>query len=278
MTSLHHRPVVSPMTRTVPNRSSPGRVETVLGTIALASVSLLLLFAGLTAVDTGAGKGQDPSTTVLAAPVAAAVLSDVSDVAAQVVDSVVTVQSAVTTRAFGAAGQVTSSGSGVILDEAGTIVTNAHVVEDVEDMTVVLSNGERYAASVVGVDTGQDVAIISIDAADLTPIELGSTAGLLVGDPVIAVGNPLALAGGPSVSTGIVSALDRTLEDADVSLEGVIQTDAAITEGSSGGALLDEQGRLIGITTAVGVSSVGVEGIGFAIPVETIVQVMATLV
>ncbi len=95
---------------------------------------------------------------------------------------------------------------------------------------------------------------------------------------MIAVGNPLGLEGGPSVTTGIVSALGRVLEDSSVSLTGVIQTDAAITEGSSGGALLDSGGRLIGMTTAVGVSSVGVEGIGFAIPVETVEAVVDSLV
>jgi S1-C subfamily serine protease len=94
---------------------------------------------------------------------------------------------------------------------------------------------------------------------------------------VIAVGNPLGLEGGPSVTTGIVSALSRVLNDGDVSLNDVIQTDAAITEGSSGGALLDGQGRLVGMTTAVGVSSVGVEGIGFAIPIETVAAAVASL-
>jgi S1-C subfamily serine protease len=83
--------------------------------------------------------------------------------------------------------------------------------------------------------------------------------------------------GTPSVSTGIISALDRTLEESGVSLTGVIQTDAAITEGSSGGALFDSSGRLIGITTAIGVSSVGIEGIGFAIPVESILDSLSTL-
>ncbi|MFZ0492692.1 MAG: trypsin-like peptidase domain-containing protein, partial [Acidimicrobiia bacterium] len=129
----------------------------------------------------------------------------------------------------------------------------------------------------VGVDTDHDLAVISIDSTDLTPVKFGSTEDLLVGDPAIAIGYPLGLEGGPSVSTGIVSAKGRTITDSTASLSGIIQTDAAITEGSSGGALLDAQGSLVGITTAVGVSSVGIEGIGFAIPIETIEQVLPEL-
>ena len=132
-------------------------------------------------------------------------------------------------------------------------------------------------AEIVGIDESQDVAVLAVDTSGLSPISIGSTDGLVVGNPVIAVGNPLGLEGGPSVTTGIVSALGRVLEDTSVSLTGVIQTDAAITEGSSGGALLDAEGRLVGMTTAVGVSSVGVEGIGFAIPVETVMSVVAQL-
>jgi putative serine protease PepD len=163
----------------------------------------------------------------------------------------------------------------VIITADGNIATNAHVVTAGTAVQVVLANGTSYDATVLGVDEEHDLALIDIEASGLDPIQLGSSEALLVGDPVIAVGYPLALEGGPSVSTGIVSALDRTLRDGQVDLTGVIQTDAAITEGSSGGALLDSQGRLIGITTAVGVSSVGVEGIGFAIPVETITDVLA---
>lgn len=208
------------------------------------------------------------------AALAAIALTDVSDVAAEVVDSIVVVEVTIDARGpFDATG----SGSGVIVSDDGTIITNAHVVDDATSITVELTDGTTYVASVVAQDTSVDIAILDIDAVGLNAIELGSTSGLLVGDPVIAIGNPLALEGGPSVSTGIVSALDRVLEDADTILTGIIQTDAAITEGSSGGALLNSDGHLIGITTAVGVSSVGVEGIAFAVPVETVNQVLASI-
>lgn len=202
---------------------------------------------------------------------AAVALNDVSDVASQVVDSIVVVE--VTIDARGPF-DTTGSGSGVILSEDGTIITNAHVVDNATSVNVELTDGTRHVATVVAADTAVDLAILDIDASGLNAIALGSTTGLLVGDPVIAIGNPLALEGGPSMSTGIVSALDRVLDGTDTTLTGIIQTDAAITEGSSGGALLDANGQLIGITTAVGISSVGVEGIAFAIPVETVSQVL----
>ena len=232
------------------------------------------------AVATSASSAEAEDTATIAttegttSPAVATGLTNVSDIAATIVDSVVAVE---VTGRFRGAEQVISSGSGVILDTAGNIITNAHVVAAGTGIIVVLADGTEHPATVVAIDTGEDLALIRIDAQDLNPVVLGSTQDLRVGDPVIAVGNPLGLVGGPSVSTGIVSALDRSLEDASVRLTGIIQTDAAITVGSSGGALLDSQGRLIGITTAVGVSSVGVEGIGFAIPVEAIVEVTAQL-
>jgi S1-C subfamily serine protease len=211
---------------------------------------------------------------VAATTAVASGLGDVSVIAADVVDSVVTVNVTVDIRG---PRDLTGSGSGIILDTFGTIVTNAHVVADATSLSVTLADGSTIEAAIVGIDESQDVAVLTVDATGLSPVSVGSTGGLVVGNPVIAVGNPLGLEGGPSVTTGIVSALGRVLEDTSVSLTGVIQTDAAITEGSSGGALLDAEGRLVGMTTAVGVSSVGVEGIGFAIPVETVMSVVAQL-
>lgn len=202
------------------------------------------------------------------------VLIDVSMVAADVVDSVVAVKSI---REFQGRELVVGTGSGVIVDTDGTIVTNAHVVEGADSIVVVLAKGTEYSGTILEVEIKNDLAAIDIDAYGLNSVELGSTADIAVGDGVIAVGYPLGLEGSPSVSTGIVSALDRSLEEGAVSLTDVIQTDAAITEGSSGGALFDSSGRLIGITTAVGVSSVGIEGIGFAIPIESILTSLSTL-
>lgn len=214
------------------------------------------------------------TSETVAADLSGIVLTDVSQVADEVVDSVVRVESI---SRFRGRELVVGTGSGVIVDDQGTIVTNAHVVETADSIVVVLADGSEYPGTILEVDAQNDLAAIDIEATGLQPVELGSTADLAVGDGVIAVGYPLGLEGSPSVSTGIVSALDRTLEESGVSLTNVIQTDAAITEGSSGGALFDSSGRLIGITTAVGVSNVGIEGIGFAIPVESITDRLSTL-
>lgn len=227
--------------------------------------------AGVPATVTAAGV---PSTSELDDEPSGLILTDVSQIAADVVDSVVTVEAI---DRFRGRELVIGTGSGVIVGDDGTIVTNAHVVESAERIIVVLADGSEYHGIVLEVNVEDDLAAIDIDATNLNSVDLGSTDELAVGDGVIAVGYPLGLEGLPSVSTGIVSALNRTLEESDVSLTGVIQTDAAITEGSSGGALFDDSGRLIGITTAVGVSSVGIEGIGFAIPVESFLDSLTTL-
>jgi S1-C subfamily serine protease len=265
-----------------PPRRSTKRAATHVTVMATVILGLALIILGLTwfatagSTDTAAGTDttETLSATTPGTTPAVAGLTDVSDIATDVVDSVVTVE---VMGRFRGREEVVGSGSGVIIDSDGTIITNAHVVEGATGLNVVLGDGTTHTATVLGIDTTHDVAVIDIETNDLAPIALGSTNGLLVGHPVIAVGSPLGLEGGPSVSTGIVSALDRTLSDADVTLSGIIQTDAAITEGSSGGALLDSQGHLIGITTAVGVSRVGIEGIGFAIPVETITEVVSEL-
>ncbi|MCU0282106.1 MAG: S1C family serine protease [Acidimicrobiia bacterium] len=162
-----------------------------------------------------------------------------------------------------------ASGSGVVLTADGLLVTNAHVVAGAAQVRVVFAGGRAYSAEVVGLDAVTDLAVLRIAASGLIPIALGSSEDLEIGDPAIAVGSPLGLQGGPSVTVGVVSAFDRQLQTgADEALFGLIQTDAPITRGSSGGALVDSAGRLIGITAAIGISDVGAEGLGFAIPVE----------
>lgn len=269
-----------------PGRSRRPRVPAILLVLAMLAAGAGLVAAAMTwpqqsagladpvTVSTGAGNAATTIAEVTSSATPASNLVDVSEIAGQVVDSVVTVHVTIDVRG---PGSVTGSGSGIILDGDGTIITNAHVVDGATSVSITLADGTVLDASVVEVDAGQDLAVLDVDASGLSPISLGTTEGLEVGEPVIAVGNPLGLEGGPSVTTGIISALDRVLQESGVTLTGVIQTDAAITQGSSGGALLDAEGRLIGITTAVGVSSVGVEGIGFAIPVESIASVLGGL-
>jgi putative serine protease PepD len=171
------------------------------------------------------------------------------------------------------------SGSGVVFDTDGHIITNDHVAAGGPAYRVVFADGRVYEASLVGTDPVTDLAVLKIEAADLVPIELGSADDLSVGDPTVAVGNPLGLDGGPSLTVGVLSAVDRQVQtSASDVLHGMLQTDAPITQGSSGGALVDEMGRLVGITTAVGVSEIGVEGIGFATPVEIVERVVTELI
>lgn len=174
---------------------------------------------------------------------------------------------------------VSGGGSGVVYGDNGYIVTNNHVIEGADEIVIVFSDGARFPGELIGADPLTDLAVVRVQRQDLTTIDIGSSASVSIGQPAIAVGNPLGLEGGPSVTVGIVSALGRTLGvDASGVLYGLIQTDAPITRGSSGGALLDANARLIGITTAIAVSDVGAEGLGFAVPIDMAVGVIADLV
>ena len=159
------------------------------------------------------------------------------------------------------------AGSGFIIDESGTIVTNAHVVGDANSVTAVLSDGREFTGSVVGRDSLTDLAVIQLDAEDevLPAVEFGDSGLLRPGEWVIALGSPLGLSN--SLTAGIVSALDRTSQEIRVGDRRIdfIQTDAAINPGNSGGPLIDIDGRVVGINTAI---VRGAEGIGFAIPVN----------
>ena len=170
-------------------------------------------------------------------------------------------------------------GSGFVLDGRGYIATNAHVVttgqgassERAEDVFVEFSDGNRVPAEVVGDDPNADVALLKIDPAglDLTPLELGNSARLDVGEPVAAIGSPFGER--QSLSIGVISALDRNIESLTrFQIGNAIQTDAAINPGNSGGPLLDAHGRVLGINAQIKSQSGGGEGVGFAIPVDTV--------
>jgi S1-C subfamily serine protease len=170
------------------------------------------------------------------------------------------------------------SGSGVVIDDR-LIVTNHHVVAEGDTVRVILQDGAIYEATLLGSDDETDLAVLEVDVAGLLPVALGDTGELTIGETAIAIGNPLGLSGGASLTVGVLSAFGRQIDTgADSSLFGMLQTDAPITEGSSGGALVDGSGNLIGITTAIGVSSAGAEGIGFAVPVELMERITAEIV
>ncbi|MGN0453451.1 MAG: S1C family serine protease [Ruminococcus sp.] len=166
------------------------------------------------------------------------------------------------------------AGSGVIVDSTGYIVTNNHVIENARKITVTLRTGESYEANLIGTDSRTDIALIKIDASDLTCAVFGNSDNLKVGERTVAIGNPLGQLGG-SVTEGIISALDR-----DVTVDGVtmnlMQTDTAINPGNSGGGLFDVYGNLVGIVNAKSSGS-EIEGLGFAIPINDVIDVMSDL-
>jgi S1-C subfamily serine protease len=163
-----------------------------------------------------------------------------------------------------------ATGSGVFFRTDGHVLTNAHVVEGATTIRVVMANGRELPARLIGADPDTDTAVVKVDGGPFPVATLGSALDLRVGQTAIAIGSPLGLAGGPSVSVGVVSGLHREIRPRGNSrtLFDLIQTDATIVPGSSGGALLDADGAVIGITTAVTSSDGGVDGVGFATPIE----------
>jgi Do/DeqQ family serine protease len=166
-------------------------------------------------------------------------------------------------------------GSGVIVAPEGYLLTNHHVVEGATDIQVQLADGREANARLVGSDQETDIAVLKIDLPDLPVMALGDVRALQVGDAVLAIGNPFGV--GQTVTAGIVSALDRQTRDSSP-LQNFVQTDAAINPGNSGGALVDIEGRLVGINTAIFSRGGGSNGIGFAVPVDTARGVMQQLV
>ncbi len=159
------------------------------------------------------------------------------------------------------------TGSGVIYDKSGLIATNNHVIDGAEEIIVSLSDGRSVKGKVLGADAATDLAVVKIDEANLTVADFGESGSLQVGEPAIAIGNPLGLEFRGSVTAGVISALNRSLDLGERRFN-LIQTDAAINPGNSGGALVNADGEVIGINSAkIAVS--GVEGIGFAIPIDT---------
>ena len=191
-----------------------------------------------------------------------AATGSLADVVARVLPSVVNVR----TKSFGGG---EGDGSGVVLDRDGIIVTNNHVVEGTTSVTVVFNDDlhtSPLAGTVLGTSPERDLAVIRVAATDLRPLPVARSSSLRLGDAVFAVGFPLGL-GGPSVTSGIVSGLDRTIAGRNGELTGLLQTDAAINPGNSGGALVDRLGRLVGINTA-GVRLAEAENVSFAIAID----------
>ncbi len=171
-----------------------------------------------------------------------------------------------------------SAGSGVIISDDGFVVTNNHVVEGATGIRIVLSDKREFPATILGTDPTTDLAVLRVDAADLPVVSLGDSDQLEVGEWVVAVGNPFHLKS--TVTQGIVSALGRQVDviAGQLSIEDFIQTDAAINPGNSGGALVNLQGQLVGINTAIATENGSYEGYGFAVPVNLVTHVVNDLV
>ena len=173
-----------------------------------------------------------------------------------------------------------SVGSGFVFDLFGNIITNAHVIDNADNITVTFLDGSQYNASIVGMDKFTDIAVINVEEKPdyLHPLEIGDSSALKVGEPVAAIGNPFGLSG--SMTSGIVSQIGRLLpsHDTGFSIPNVIQTDAAINPGNSGGPLLNMNGEVMGINTAIQSGTGQSAGIGFAVPSNTISKVVPVLI
>lgn len=229
------------------------------------------LIAGSTSSDTSSSNA--PLVTAPKVDQSKVGNTSIAKAAAVIAPSVVTITN---TTANGG-----DTGTGIIVSSDGEIITNNHVVEGSTDLKVRLAGATNAVeARILSTDPGNDLALIKlVNASGLTPATLADPESLAVGDTVIAVGYALALDGGPSVTSGIISALNRTLTDTDGALDGLIQTDAAISSGNSGGPLINLEGQVVGVNTAVynSSNSTAANNIGFAIGVAEVQRVVAIL-
>ncbi len=192
----------------------------------------------------------------------------------KVSESLVSVSSVRLERRFFGLVPLEGQGSGVVLDAKGLIITNNHVIDGATRVNVSLKDGRTFVGEVVGSDEATDVAVIRVDASDLSAAELGDSESLKVGQFVLAIGNALGLPGGPTVSMGVLSAMGRPLPGSDFIFEGLLQTDAAVNPGNSGGPLADLDGRVVGINTAMIPYA---QGVGFAIPINAVKRIASEI-
>jgi len=166
-------------------------------------------------------------------------------------------------------------GSGFVIDKGGYILTNAHVVLNSQEIKVTLEEGKTLSGEVTGIDTITDIAVVQVDARDLPVPEMAKKNDLKIGQMAIAIGSPLGLVGGPTVTVGVVSALNRSIQTEVTYMEGLIQTDAAINPGNSGGPLVDSEGTVIGINSAIIPFA---QGIGFSILIQPALWIARQLI
>ncbi len=264
-------PVPPPLPPVNPKRRGTVRTGALVAlTLLLAVIFGVGLFAGWQFSKASTSTAQTTSTVSATSTVTTAQEVAIAKVKAAVVEVAVTTQNA------------SAIGSGVIIDQRGYIVTNNHVVAGAQSIEVVLADGTRLPAQLVGTDPATDLAVLKITTQQkLTVASLGDSSKLRVGEDVLAIGNPLGIT--ESVSHGIISALGRTVSEGQGggTISNAVQTDAAINPGNSGGALIDLQGNLIGIPTLGAIDTeynTPANGVGFAIPSNTVAAVVSQLI
>ena len=225
-------------------------------------------------------KGERPSTVIDIATIDTSKQMSPAEVYAQNVASTVGITTSVTTNYFGFTTTSAAAGSGFVLSDDGYILTNYHVIENSTSIKVTMYDGSSYDAQLIGYDESNDIAVLKVDAENLSPVVLGDSGNLNVGDSVVAIGNPLGELTF-SLTAGVVSALDREVTlSGNVTME-LIQTDCAINSGNSGGALFNLYGEVIGITNAKYSSSgsgASIDNIGFAIPINSVMNIVESII
>jgi S1-C subfamily serine protease len=248
--------------------------------IALGAAAIAVAFGAGTAGgvlvsdNSGNSSGANAATAQPASMALSGQTLNVAEVLARVEPSVVSIETQISQQRGPFVQEGSGAGSGIVVNANGTILTNAHVIENATSISVTVA-GETKArtAKVIASDASKDLALLKVsDTSGLVAAPLGTASDVAVGDQVVAIGNALALEGGPTVTEGIVSALGRSIETQTGTLSGLIQTDAAISSGNSGGPLVNARGQVIGMNTAVAASSgsVSASNIGFAISIDQI--------
>jgi S1-C subfamily serine protease len=244
------------------------------------------IVAALVAIPVARIAAPDSTTTTIerrvsspgGAPATSGRSTSIADIASKARPWVVNIDVSARQQTIFGDAQVQGTGSGIILRSDGHIVTNAHVVDGASGIRVTLASGDEVSAKLIGADPETDVAVIKVNRNDLPAAVIGSVKDVVVGDLAVAIGSPLGLE--QTVTAGIISALGRRVERPDQSpLFDMIQTDAPVTQGNSGGALVDSAGAVVGVNSAIAASpEVGAEGIAFAIPIDVAVAIAEELI
>jgi S1-C subfamily serine protease len=255
-------PSLEPPGPPVPPKAPGSRRAALVGALAGGLVGALVAAGVTTALDDDSTSSRTTPREAITPVTTSEGALDIGGILDKVQPSVVAIETSEETSR----GVFSGAGSGIVLTADGLVLTNAHVVSGLGDITVVLPDGSRHDADLVGSSPADDMAVVKVDGvSDLTAAELGSSEALQVGEEVIAIGNALNLGGDPTVTRGIVSAKDRDLSAQGVELQGLIQTDAAINPGNSGGPLVNAAGQVVGMNTAIVADA---QNLGFSIAID----------